>query len=168
MEYVRAACATLIAVVFAASAVSKLRDFRGFARSLPTLAPVSARLVRPLALVVVAAETATPILLAVPRAASYGFALACALLTAFTAAIAGVLRRGRQATCRCFGASSEPVGRRHLVRNGALLISTVLGGLAPQGLPAPAGLAVAATAGVAGAILIISFDDVVDLFARSS
>ncbi|WP_248965285.1 MauE/DoxX family redox-associated membrane protein [Sphaerisporangium perillae] len=168
MEYVRAACATLIVLVFAASAVSKLRDFDGFARSLPALAPVGAGLVRPLALVIVAAETATPILLAVPPATSYGFALACALLAAFTAAIAVALRRGRRAPCRCFGASSVPVGHRHLVRNGALLIVTVLGGLAPQGLPAPAGLAVAATAGVVGAVLIISFDDVVDLFARSS
>ncbi|XVQ81944.1 MauE/DoxX family redox-associated membrane protein [Microbispora siamensis] len=168
MEYVRAACATLIAVVFAASAVSKLRDFPGFARSLPALAPVGARLVRPLALLVVAAETATPILLAVPGATSYGFALACALLIAFTAAIVAALQRGRQAACRCFGAPSGPVGRRHLVRNGTLLAGAFLGGLAPQGPPAPAGLAVAATAGVAGAILIISFDDVVDLFARSS
>ncbi|MET8154944.1 hypothetical protein ABZT47_01145 [Sphaerisporangium sp. NPDC005289] len=45
---------------------------------------------------------------------------------------------------------------------------TVLGLPAPQGSPAPAGLAVAAEAGLVGAVLIISFDDVVDLFARSS
>ncbi|MET8138709.1 hypothetical protein ABZU32_00225 [Sphaerisporangium sp. NPDC005288] len=57
---------------------------------------------------------------------------------------------------------------RHLVRNDALMAVTVLGLPAPQGSPAPAGLAVAAEAGLVGAVLIILFDDVVDLFARSS
>ena len=167
-EYLRAACATLIGLVFVASAVTKLRDFGGFARSLPALAPVAPGLVRPLASAVVAAEAVVPVLLAVPPWASYGFALAFGLLTAFTAAIVLALRRGRRARCRCFGASGAPVGPRHLVRNGTLLAVTALGWAAPPSLAVPAGLAVAATAGLAGAVLVISFDDVADLFARSS
>ncbi|MFC4589316.1 MauE/DoxX family redox-associated membrane protein [Sphaerisporangium corydalis] len=168
MEYVRAGCATLIALVFLASAVAKLRDLPGFRRSLPALAPVGAGLVRPLAMLVVALEAATPILLVTPPATSYGFALACALLIAFSAAIAVALRRGRQAPCRCFGASSTPIGPRHLVRNATLLGIAGLGWLAPERLFPPAGGAVAVAAGLFGAILIVSFDDIADLFARSS
>jgi Methylamine utilisation protein MauE len=168
MEYVRAGCASLIALVFVASAVSKMRDFDGFARSLPALAPVGPVLVRPLAMVVVVAEAATPVLLVIPPVTSYGFALGFVLLAAFTGAIAVAVRRGRHAPCRCFGVSSTPVGPRHLVRNTALSSMAALGGLAPQQIPPPAGLAVAAAAGLIGAILIVSFDDIVDLFARSS
>lgn len=168
MEYARVACATLVGVVFVASAVSKVRDFGGFARSLPALVPVARRLVRPLAAVVLVAEAAVPVLLVVPPATSYGFAVGGVLFAAFTAAIAVALRHGRLAPCRCFGASSAPIGPRHLARNGALLIIAVAGGLAPHGLPPLPALSVAAVAGLIGAILIVSFDDIVDLFARSS
>lgn len=168
MEYVRTACAGLIVVVFAVSAISKLRDFAGFERSLPALVPVRSALVCPLAVAVVVAEAAIPVLLVVPPAMAYGFGLACALLAAFTAAVGVALRRGRRAPCRCFGASSTPMGPRHLVRNTALLAIAVLGLRAPEGLPPPAGLAVAAVAGLVGAILIVSLDDIIDLFARSS
>ncbi|MEV7971302.1 MauE/DoxX family redox-associated membrane protein [Sphaerisporangium sp. NPDC088356] len=81
MEYVRAGCATLIALIFVVSVVSKFRDLPGFTRSLPALAPVRPDLARPLAVLVVAMETATPLLLVTPPAASYGFALASASRT---------------------------------------------------------------------------------------
>ncbi|MEU4828673.1 hypothetical protein AB0H37_43100 [Actinomadura sp. NPDC023710] len=42
MELVRIGCACLIGLVFAVSAVSKLRDFDGFARSVPALVPACA------------------------------------------------------------------------------------------------------------------------------
>jgi ABC-type microcin C transport system permease subunit YejB len=45
-----------------------------------------------------------------------------ALLAAFTAVLLSVLRSGRVVACRCFGAlSEEPVSRRSLFRNAALL-----------------------------------------------
>ncbi|GAA4624121.1 methylamine utilization protein MauE [Actinoallomurus vinaceus] len=168
MEYVRAGCVSLIALVFVASAVSKLRDLGGFERSLPALAPVPSRLVRPLARAVVAAEAVIPVLLLVPPATAYGFGLAGVLLIAFTVAIAVALRRGRRAPCRCFGASSTPIAPRHLVRNATLLVAAALGGMAPGGLPVTAGLAIAVAGGLVGAILIVALDDIVDLFARSS
>jgi Methylamine utilisation protein MauE len=164
MEYVRAGCAGLIALVFLTSAVSKLRDLRGFEASLPALAPVPSGLLRPLAVAVVAAEGAVPVLSVIPPAISYGFGLAGVLLVAFTVAITLALRRGRRAPCRCFGASSTPIGPRHVVRNATLLAVTALGASAPGGHPEPAGLAVAAAAGLVGAILIVAFDDIVDLF----
>ncbi|GGT84312.1 hypothetical protein [Actinomadura citrea] len=42
MELVRIGCACLIGLVFAVSAVSKLRGFDGFARSVPALVPACA------------------------------------------------------------------------------------------------------------------------------
>ncbi|WP_410596600.1 MauE/DoxX family redox-associated membrane protein [Amycolatopsis sp. lyj-23] len=166
MEYLRAAAAALIAVVFAASSVSKLRDFRGFARSVPALVPMPAGWVTPVSVAVVAAELASAVLVLVTAVA--GFVLASALLLAFTVAIAASLRRGRRAPCRCFGAAETPIGPRHLARNGLLICFAVLGALAPEhGLPV-AGAAVAFAAGAVVAVLVVAMDDIAVVFARSS
>ncbi|MET8996265.1 MauE/DoxX family redox-associated membrane protein [Amycolatopsis sp. Hca4] len=166
MEYLRAVATALIAVVFAASAFSKLRDFRGFARSVPALAPVPARWVTPVSVTVVAAEPASAGLVLVTAVA--GFVLATALLLAFTVAIAASLRRGRRAPCRCFGATETPVGPRHLVRNALLICFAVLGAFAPDHLPPAAGAVVAFAAGVVLAVLVVAMDDIAVVFARSS
>jgi hypothetical protein len=168
MEYLRVGCASLIGLVFLASAVSKLRYYGEFRRSLPVLAPIRPGLLQPLAVVVVASEAAVPILLVIPPAMSWGFGLSCGLLCSFSAAIASALKRGRHTPCRCFGASSTPLGAGHLVRNTILLITAVAGGLAPKVYSPPAGMAVAVAAGFFAAILIVALDDIVYLFARSS
>jgi hypothetical protein len=167
MELVRIGCACLIGLVFAVSATSKLRDFDGFARSVPSLVPAWPGRARLLATTTTALEALVPPLLIAPPTASYGFGLAAALLAAFTTGIAASIRRGRRATCRCFGPSSVPLGPRHLVRNGALLTCAALGGLSPGGLPPAGGIAVAAAAGLVGAVLIVALDDIVDLFVRT-
>lgn len=166
MEYLRAAAAALIAVVFAASATAKLRDLRGFARSVPALVPMPAKWVTPVSVGVVVLELASALLVLVTAVA--GFVLASALLLAFTVAIAASLRRGRRAPCRCFGATETPIGPRHLVRNAVLICSAVLGALAPEPLPPVAGAAVAFAAGVVAAVLVVAMDDIAVVFARSS
>lgn len=168
MEYLRAACATLIAVVFAASSVSKFRDFRGFARSVPALVPMPANAVVPVSVTVVGAEAGAAVLVVVPATATAGFVLASLLLLAFAAAIGTALRRGRPATCRCFGAADSPVGPRHLARNTVLLCFAVLGAFAPEQLPPVAGAALAVAAGGVAAVLVIAMDDIAVVFARSS
>lgn len=168
MEYLRAAAAALIAVVFAVSSVAKLRDFRGFARSVPVLVPMPARWVLPVSVAVVAAEGSIAALSVVPATATAAFVFAAGLLLAFTVAIAASLRRGRPAPCRCFGAADTPVGPRHLARNTALAVLAVLGALAPEHLPPVAGAAVAVAAGVVAAVLVIAMDDIAVVFARSS
>jgi hypothetical protein len=169
MEYLGVGCASLIGWVFVVSAISKLRHFGEFTSSLPALAPVRPGQVRPLAITVVATEAAVPVLLLFPAAIFYGFALAGALLAAFTAAIGTALKRGQRAPCQCFGASSTPLGARHLVRNSILLISTLAGALAFDAQPQQAaGLVVAIAAGLVGAILIVAMDDITFLFARTS
>ncbi|NDU77002.1 methylamine utilization protein MauE [Actinomadura sp. DSM 109109] len=167
MELVRIGAACLIGLVFAVSAVSKLRDFDGFARSVPALVPAWRGRSRLLAIITTALEALVPPLLVAPVTAPIGFAVAAVLLAAFTAAIAASLRRGRRTACRCFGPSSVPLGPRHLVRNGALLTCAALGALAPAGLPPAGGVAVAAAAGLAAAVLIVFLDDIVELFARN-
>lgn len=168
MEYLRVGCACLIGLVFLASAASKLRGYGEFRRSLPGLAPVRPGLLQPLAVVVIASETAVPILLAIPPAMAYGFGLSGVLLCAFSVAITLALRRGQRTPCRCFGASNKPLGPAHLIRNTILLVTAVAGGLASGVQSQPAGLAVAIAAGFLGAVLIVAFDDIVYLFARSA
>ncbi|MEU9839996.1 MauE/DoxX family redox-associated membrane protein [Actinomadura sp. NPDC048032] len=167
MELVRIGCACLVGLVFAVSAVSKLRDLDGFARSVPALVPAWPGRARPLAIATTALEALVPPLLVAQVTAPFGFGLAAVLLAAFTAAVAAALRRGRRTPCRCFGPSSAPLGPRHLARNGVLLTCAVLGALSPGGLPPAGGVAVAAAAGLAGAVLIVSLDDIVELFARN-
>ncbi|GAA0369601.1 hypothetical protein NE235_20065 [Actinoallomurus spadix] len=167
MESVRLGCACLVGLVFVVSAVAKLRDFDGFARSVPDLVPARPDRARLLAIAVTVLEASVPPLLITPATAPYGFGIAAVLLAAFTVAIAAAIRRGRRATCRCFGPSRVPLGPRHLVRNGALLGCAMLGAVSPGGLPPAGGIAVAAAAGLVGAVLIVSFEDIVDLFARN-
>lgn len=100
MGYVYVGCACLVGLVFVVSAFSKLRDFSGFVASVPRLVPMPIGRARPVAVVVVAAETAVPILVAVPPLGALGFTVAAVLLFAFTVAIAGALRRGRRSSCR--------------------------------------------------------------------
>jgi uncharacterized membrane protein YphA (DoxX/SURF4 family) len=53
--------------------------------------------------------------------------LALATLLAFSALIAVRLAAGDHPPCACFGAwSASPIGPRHLVRNGVLMLLTLL------------------------------------------
>jgi hypothetical protein len=182
-EYVVVAARGLVAVVFAVSALSKLRSRQAFEELVGSLrqfgVPVAWR--RPVGGAVAILESAVVVLLcgavvfgsdsgtAARSVVGMGFALATVLLIAFTAGIARALRRGAEAPCRCFGASSTPLGRRHLVRNGLLLVSTVTGLLGalvgPVDPPDLGGAAVALLAGLVCGALVTAFDDLVDLFA---
>jgi hypothetical protein len=168
MEFVRVGGAVLLAVVFATASLSKLRDFPGFLRSVPALAPVRPRWVAPLAVGVVAAELAVSVLVLVPGTATYGFVLAGALLLAFAGAIGVALRRGQRSSCRCFGVSSAPLHPGHVARNLMLVGLAAIGGSAPHHLPSMGGLAVAALAGAVGAVLVIAADDIAVVLVRSS
>ncbi|MEV1329257.1 MauE/DoxX family redox-associated membrane protein [Micromonospora costi] len=174
MSYVLEFSRCLLALVFLASAVGKLRGrpaVRAFVDSLRAMDLLPAGLVVPVAAVVVTAEAAVPLLLVpLPGAAltTAGFAVAVALLAAFTVAVAAVLRRGTPASCRCFGeAAAAPFGRRHLVRNIALTVLAGTGAYASLADPA----ATARTAvlsvplGVVAALVVVRLDDIAALFA---
>src|SRR5258707_12874077 len=110
----------LLACVFAAAAMGKLRDRIGFRNTLVAFGVPAAA--APLAAgVIPSAELAVAILL-LPLASAQGSSLALlALLVVFTAAPAVNLARGRTPACACFGvAASGPIGPVTPLANGAL------------------------------------------------
>ncbi|MFG1874754.1 MauE/DoxX family redox-associated membrane protein [Sphaerisporangium sp. NPDC049003] len=168
MHYIDVGCRALIALVFIVSATSKLRGrerLRAFAESLPALVPVRAGQARSLAPAVALAELAIVPLVVTPFTASVGCVLAFALLAGFTVAIAAVVRRGRTATCRCFGPAATPIGRHHLVRNGLFMVAALGGAVPAAGQAHPGGLVVAVVAGLAAGSILIRLDDLVALYA---
>jgi len=161
-------------LVFAVSAVSKIRTraaYAAFVASTGRLLPAGSRWVRQAALLVVVAEVAVVVLL--PVLPALGLAIAAVLLAAFTVAIAGAVRRGVTAPCRCFGSSARPLGVAQAVRNGVLAVLATGGAAGAVAVPDvlagahPAGVAIAALGALVLAVLTISFDDVADLLTGS-
>jgi hypothetical protein len=156
----------LIGAVFAISAFTKLRSrtaLRSFASSLVMLPP---RVRLPVGGALAAGEGAAVVLMAIPRV---GLTLSGVLLCAFSAAIAFSVRRGLRVSCRCFGFAASQLGPVHLMRNGLLLAAVALGWTAltvPGDPPTVAGLAIAVPAGLVGAVIMVAFDDIADLFTE--
>ena len=171
MPYLVPLCQGLLAVVLVVSATSKLRSgqaLRAFAESLTSMRLVRATRARPVAIAVAAAEGMVVALLLVPATRDAGFAGAAALLAVLTGGVAVVLLRGTAQPCRCFGASSTPLGRRHFVRNVLLCAAALAGIAAPAGDPPLAGALIALFAGAATGLLVTALDDLVALFAPAS
>jgi hypothetical protein len=146
--------------------------FTEFVHSMRDMRAVPPPLVELAARVTVLAEATTVLLLAIPLkiAAVVGFAAAIVLTTAFSGAIARTVRSGNRASCRCFGRSSTPLGIRHLVRNGVLLVVSAVG-LAASLAGGSAGLAgalVAVLAGVFVGLIVAAFDDLALLLAPAA
>ncbi|MDI6097439.1 hypothetical protein QLQ12_02350 [Actinoplanes sp. NEAU-A12] len=105
------------------SLVSKSRTRAGFATFAGAIAEmglVSVRGARPAAALSIAAEFVVLALLAWPAGAVPGLAAATVLFAGFTIALTVAVRRGSNAGCHCFGASSSPVARRHVFRAAGL------------------------------------------------
>jgi uncharacterized membrane protein YphA (DoxX/SURF4 family) len=173
MDEVVTALRVLLALVFVVSATGKLRGRGAYGRFTAATArlvprPLSAAGTRRVAAAVIGAEAAAVVLLVLPATAPFGFALAAALLAAFTAGIARALARGDRAPCACFGDADTPLGPRQVVRN-LVLAAAALAGLGgtlsgTSGLPAPAGTLVAVAAGGLAALLVLAADDIIELF----
>ncbi|MEU4338750.1 MauE/DoxX family redox-associated membrane protein [Micromonospora lupini] len=161
----------LLALVFLAAVVGKLRTRAGFAEFVGSVGQfgVPARWAPPVARFAVAAEAAVVVLLAVGRTAPAGLVLAAGLLGVLTAAIVGALRRGARPACRCFGVGAAPIGARHVTRNVVLAVVALLGllGWATAAGPPPSAPTVLLAVGVAVplAAVVVRLDDLVALFA---
>lgn len=172
MVYLMTGLKCLVGVVFLLALCGKTvvrGGFGGFERSLRDLRVVPRAYLRPVAVLVVAGEAGVVLALAVPGRATavVGFGLATALLLVFAAGIARGLRRGSRTPCRCFGASTTPLGPHHLLRNLLLAVLAVLGATttvvaAPGGHPA--GALVAAAAGLVLGALAATLDELLALF----
>ena len=112
----------LLAAVFAAAAVAKLRDREGTRDAIVGFGAPE-RLAAPLALLLPLAEIVVAGLLLPASTALAGALGALVLLLLFTVAIALNLARGRAPDCHCFGQlRSAPAGPGTLARNGALVV----------------------------------------------
>jgi hypothetical protein len=110
------------------------------------------------------AEAAAAVLLVIQPTAALGSMLALGLLAAFTTGIVVVLHRGTRAECLCFGTTERPYGPRHLVRNGLLAAAAVAGAMLsgrPTDLPVTL---IAIAAGAVAALVVVTFDELLDLF----
>jgi hypothetical protein len=183
MRYVVESVCVLAALVFGASAASKLGSpgaYRRFRAAMADTGLLPPRLRAPSTAGLAGAELIAALSLGaaavsmVTGARSLGavvpvaLGLATLLAGLLVTGVAVLVRRGVPARCACFGASvSEPIGVRHLVRN-LVLLGIVLLGLAgslagPGGGQAglgPAGAVVmAAGTGGCGALLIVCWED---------
>lgn len=118
--YLFAFCKLVIAVVFAISLGSKLRDFSQFVKTIhnfrllpSSLIPFSAGLILGSELLVVLLLFNWPLI---------AFLLGASLLLIFSGALAAVLVRKIQTPCHCFGASQQLVSPLDLVRNFGFLL----------------------------------------------
>lgn len=172
MPYVVLACRVVLVGVLGIALLSKVRGraaFAEFASAVGALAGLRPGWTRSAAYGVVAAEVVSVLLLVLPRTTVLGFAYAAALLSVFTVGIASAMRRGERTACRCFGASTTPLGLPHVVRNLILLAVACAGavgaGLFSAGPLHAAGVAVAVACAAVAVLLVLRMDDIVAVFA---
>jgi hypothetical protein len=115
----------VLGLVFAVSALAKLRDPRAFARTVRGYALLPSPLVGAAAAVVIGAEAALAVALVTGWLTAVAVPVAGALIVVFLAAVAVNLRRGNRVTCGCFGAD-EAISGATVVRLAALLTLVVV------------------------------------------
>jgi peroxiredoxin len=111
----------LLALVFVAAGIAKLRDRRGFARTLvafhaPAWFVIAGATLIPLV------ELAVGLSFLTEQYATGGAVVSVVMLAIFTTAAGANLLQGRSPDCACFGtAASEPIGPATLIRNAWLI-----------------------------------------------
>lgn len=155
--------------IFGIASVSKLVDLDAFSTSLARLLPFHVGHVRLVAVLVAASEALVVLFLAIDTSTSAGFALALVLLVVSSVVVAVAVARGVEAPCGCFGASSEPVGFRTIVRNCGIALPVAYGLAAEpryasvlQTLGASQVVSIGLLSG-ALALVVVSVDDIVSV-----
>jgi methylamine utilization protein MauE len=173
MRYLVLFAAVTLGEVFAVSLIGKLPGrtaHPAYVRATGDLLPArAASAAGPVALGVLVAEGVAVVLLVL--APVLGLSLAAGLLFVFTIALTGALRRGSRTACRCFGASSRPIGPVQIVRNLLLAVVAVSGAVAAAagpgaGLPTGPELGAASVTVLAAtvfAVLMVAAEDLADL-----
>ncbi len=161
-----------LVLVFTMAAWSKLAKggrFAAFTASLEQMDLLPRRLVRPTAVVLAGTEVGVAVLLVVPgeHTGAAGFLLATVLLASFTAAIGLSIKRNNRSPCACFGRTSTPLGRIHLVRNSWLLAVACIGFVtirASGDKPPLAGFIIALALGCVLGLFAVMAEDLAGLF----
>lgn len=164
----------LIAAVFTASAVGKVRDRSGFTKSIGTFKVVPDSWLRFVAPLLLAAEVTTVALLcagvlpAVDRVIPLGLGLGVLLLVTYTAGLISVRVRKMHVNCHCFGATTVPVSWYDVVRNAVLVAGAALGLAAgvPADRPAATDAILIALIALAAALVITNLSNVVNTAIR--
>ncbi|MEV0405100.1 MauE/DoxX family redox-associated membrane protein [Actinoallomurus sp. NPDC050550] len=169
MLYVSLACRLTLAAVMTLAAVAKLRSPGVFAASLKGFDFIPARLRRPLAVLVPAAELLIALLLALPATVTAGFLAAALFCCGLTAVPTLVVARGKKVKCACFGASEVPMSGWHIARNAVLLAAAGLGSYVAisvgDGVPGQVpGIALAVVSAGVLTALTVFVDDIAALF----
>lgn len=122
-EYVAELARWALALVFAAAVVGKLvwpGGLTGLGATLRVGLHVPARLARPAAVALVAAEGVVAVLIAVPTTTTAGLLAGGLLSAGLTAGTVVLARRTEALPCRCFGSGSAPVTWSTVLRNAGL------------------------------------------------
>jgi hypothetical protein len=175
MTYAVLTCRGLIGLVFAVSAIAKIRGpraYREFASWLAAL-PVPLARTRALPPVFVGAEAAIVVLVAVPDIAVAGLILAAGCLAVMAAGTVVITNRGSGVFCWCFGPSRSPLGARHLARDSILLLIAVAGAVTGaqatghRDSASPAGIVLSLVAALIGATFFVFIDDLIAIFEEA-
>ncbi|GAB4108585.1 MAG: hypothetical protein OHK0022_60200 [Roseiflexaceae bacterium] len=171
LPYAVAFAQLVIGLVFALSAVGKLRNIRQFARTITAFQVFPSYLSMPFAVIMLLSEIAVVVLVLMGgNLLISGFLLAALLLTAFALALASALVRRIQTSCNCFGTTTKPISSLDLWRNGGLVVCALLGAGAAN-LPAsqaalgPIEWAVLALAAVLFLSIWLQLDQLARLFS---
>jgi hypothetical protein len=174
MPYVVIAARAMLVVIFATAFFGKVRNrgtFTRFVNSLSDFGTLNRRLQLPVAVMVVTAEAAIVVLVALSATVVWGLAIGCLMIAVFTVAALLARRHGRRPICNCFGAAGTTLGLRHIVRN-CLIFAVAAAGLAARSASGPSHITAAPAVLAAGIALILSlalaaWDDIVTLVMRS-
>jgi hypothetical protein len=134
------ACSLVLAAVFGASAVPKLRHPKGFVLAVLMYRVLPPRLSRSYAMLLPPVELLIALLLVSGTGVRLAAVIAAALLLSFIAAVGLNIKRGRYLDCHCFGRSARrSIGWGLLAKDGVLLgVATVLAAVATTWVtPAP-------------------------------
>lgn len=171
MSYLSLGCRGVLVGIFLISLVGKVRSresYLEFVSATQRLLATGGTRARGLAPLVVGAEAAVVLALSLPQSGRGGFALAAGLLCCFSVALIRALRRGFDAPCRCFGASTSPVRGYHVARNGLLVVVAAVGLVNAWASNAThyeaAGVALTGLVTVVWVLIIARLDDLVALF----
>jgi hypothetical protein len=166
MNYVLLACRVLLITIFVVALVGKVRGraaYTEFRRSVIEWRVLPRRWSAVVAAAAVTGEAVVVLLLMLPASVQVGFVAGALLLAAFTTGVIRMLRLGRPARCRCFGASTVTLSGAHVVRNAMLIGLCVTGAVAATGaggssLTVP-GAVLALSAAAVGVLFVVRFDD---------
>lgn len=167
MDFVSLICRLALAIIFLFAAAGKTitaKRWRSFVTATAALTDTGSRTAYVLSVTTLAAELAVCSLLLTTFDTPIGPITALLLLAALSAALTRAIVRDTSQPCHCFGSTDEPVGIRHLVRNGVL---AVVAGFALHGSTVPTTLSLpdllaAALPGMALTAVVTYWDELAD------